>query len=712
MSGDGPGDGVAGEIRRLSEATIREIAAGEVVERPASVVKELVENSLDADASRIEVAVDAGGTERIRVSDDGAGMSRREAALAVEEHTTSKLDGTDRLESGVATLGFRGEALHAIGAVSTMEVTTRPQSGEAATQVRVEQGEVIDVAPAGRAPGTTVEVTDLFAAMPARRKFLKSDATEFDRVSRIVSRYALANPDVAVSLAHNGREVFATPGRGDRRAAIMAVYGREVAEAMIGLPETADVTGFVSHPETTRSTREYISTYVNGRYVTASVLREAVVDAYGKQLAADRYPFAVVFLDLPPAAVDVNVHPRKLEVRFDDTTEVRERVRSAVRSALLEAGLVRASAPRGRSQPDETAVGMDADTADGDDPSQPTTERDGSSAEATQSRTATTEPASDDEPAVDADTEATTAADADIDLQGSRATTDAEATAAAERTTASSSADQHASASSSDPDDAEPGADPAGPDSPPDDGPDPRASSMDRDPAPDRKFRGGGTQTALDGHEARIDPDLERLPAMRVLGQLDDTFIVGATADGLVLVDQHAADERINYERLRDRVTEDPATQVLADPVTVELTAHERAAFPAHESALDAVGFRARLDDEGRAVVEGVPAVLGDALSPDRLRDVIDEILVEDREETSADRRVDALVSDLACHPSITANTSLSTGSAVDLLETLDACENPYACPHGRPTVIRVGREEIDDRFERDYPGHATRRID
>ncbi|MDX1748596.1 MAG: DNA mismatch repair endonuclease MutL, partial [Halobacteriales archaeon] len=324
-------------MRRLPEATIREIAAGEVVERPASVVKELVENSLDAGATRIDVSVERGGKDAIRVSDDGAGMTPAEARLAVREHTTSKLDASEGLDAGVATLGFRGEALYAIGAVSTMTVTSRPRSGDEATRIQIDPGAVVDVSPAGRAPGTTVDVTELFAGMPARRKFLKADATEFDRVSRIVSRYALANPDVAFSLTHDGREVFATPGRGDRRAAIMAVYGREVAEAMI--PISADsVTGFTSHPETTRSTREYVSTYVNGRYVSAGLLREAVVDAYGKQLAGDRYPFAVVFLEVPPADVDVNVHPRKLEVRFDDPAAVRNTVQDAVRSALLEAG--------------------------------------------------------------------------------------------------------------------------------------------------------------------------------------------------------------------------------------------------------------------------------------------------------------------------------------------------------------------------------------
>ncbi|MDX1748357.1 MAG: DNA mismatch repair endonuclease MutL, partial [Halobacteriales archaeon] len=219
-------------IHELDDVTIRKIAAGEVAERPASAVKELVENALDAEATRIEVAVERGGKDRISVADNGDGMTGSEVELAVREHTTSKIDDDEDLDR-IATLGFRGEALHAIGAVSQMSITTRTPDADAATRLRVEHGEIAAIEPAGRAPGTTVEVTELFGETPARRKFLREDATEFDQINRIVSRYALANPSVAVSLTHDGHETFSTSGHGDLKGAVLAVYGREVAESMI-----------------------------------------------------------------------------------------------------------------------------------------------------------------------------------------------------------------------------------------------------------------------------------------------------------------------------------------------------------------------------------------------------------------------------------------------------------------------------------------------
>ncbi|MGM0604239.1 MAG: DNA mismatch repair endonuclease MutL, partial [Halobacteriota archaeon] len=349
-------------IEPLDAATVERIAAGEVVERPASVVKELVENSLDAGATRIGVAVENGGKDGIRVRDNGAGIPASELSIAVEPHTTSKIDAIDDLESGIGTLGFRGEALSTIAAVSKLTLRSKPHDESVGAQLTVEGGDAGEVRPAGCPAGTTVEVSALFYNTPARKKFLKRDATEFDHVNTVLTQYALANPDVAVSLEHNDRELFATSGSGDLRAAVLSVYGRDVAESMLDLEATFEegpidrIYGLVSDPETTRSNRQYLATFVNDRYVTDSVLRDAVIDAYGGQLAADRYPFAVLFVELPPETVDVNVHPRKLEVRFDDEPAVERSVRDAVSRTLVDEGLIRSSAPRGRSAPAETQI--------------------------------------------------------------------------------------------------------------------------------------------------------------------------------------------------------------------------------------------------------------------------------------------------------------------------------------------------------------------
>ena len=735
-------------IRELDDRTITQIAAGEVVERPASVVKELVENSLDAGADRISVAVEAGGTEGIRVRDDGVGMDRASVERAVEEHTTSKIDTIDDLEAGVGTLGFRGEALHTIGAVSRLTIRTKPRGGDTGTELRVEGGEVTEVGPAGCPEGTVVAVVDLFYNTPARRKFLKTVATEFDHVNTVVTHYALANPEVAISLDHDDREVFATEGRGDRRATVLSVYGREVAEAMIdvrsdpggsggdgSVPDDSEasghstddaastpvdsVTGLVSHPETTRSTREYLSTFVNGRYVASGVLREAVLDAYGGQLAADRYPFAVLFVDLPPDAVDVNVHPRKMEVRYNNPDAVKRSVRTAIENALREEGLLRSSAPRGRSAPDETPVS----------PETPDTE-----VELTPENTGST--ASDSAASTPEDTGSTASDDAASIPEGSGGTSKTSPTPSTDESAVETvdgpeawsvdssdsprsspsrpaSADDLAESTTSDT--ASQSETQPTPDSPPpgstradSDGSTP---TSDRHPSRSSVVDAVNTQTTLTGDDATPQTRYDSFPDLRVLGQLHDTYVVAEADDGMILVDQHAADERVHYERLQERFEGDVTTQELAEPVDVELTAREAAAFDDLKDAVARIGFRADRVGDRTVAVSTVPALLAGAAGPELIRDVIADLVDEDTPGThSVDSVTDELLSDMACHPSITGNTALTEGSVVDLLSALDDCDNPWACPHGRPVLIRIDAAEIDNRFERDYPGHGGRR--
>jgi DNA mismatch repair protein MutL len=795
---------MTGEIRALDDRTVREIAAGEVVERPASVVKELVENALDAGASRVAVAVENGGIDGIRVRDDGAGIPPDEIPMAVAKHATSKLDGMDDLDAGVATLGFRGEALHSVGAVAELTVRSRTPNADTGAELVVDHGDESEVAPAGCPVGTTVEVRDLFGRTPARRKFLKTPATEFDRVSGVVSAYALANPDVAVSLEHDGREVFASPGDGNRRSAVLAVYGREVAESMVDVAYEAEsgavaVSGLVSHPETTRAGREYLTTYVNDRWVRDGDLRGAVVDAYGGQLAADRYPFAVLFVDVPARAVDVNVHPRKTEVRFGDDADVIDTVREAVRAALLEHGLVRSSAPRGRSAPEEAAVdpevvggaGTDHEhaarerkTADDDD-AESGDAADGRAGEGTADETsagaettssvldawggtdaATPEDAPDSPadgvtPPIDDAADAGTATaddttDPAADPTGTDSTTETNTTAGTDTATDDGGAawrvDIDGSGDATDrptdhPErgrtDATAGGAPSprawqsgdgggdGAERPRDDEDTAGGGAADAgaaDGAPPDRNRTWGTpsQATLGGGTTDERTERDRLPPMRVLGQYDDTYVVCETDDGLVLVDQHAADERVNYERLRDAVGDGAPAQTLASPVELELTARESELFETFREALREVGFRAERvaaaeDADGAeggppshaVAVTAVPAVFDATLDPNLLRDVLaafaDEVTDGDRPVSEV---ADALLADLACYPSVTGNTSLTEGSVTDLLDALDACENPYACPHGRPVLVEFGREEIEERFERDYPGHGGRRAE
>jgi DNA mismatch repair protein MutL len=656
-------------IHELDSTTIERIAAGEVVERPASAVKELVENSLDADADRIEVAVDAGGMERLEVADDGDGMSERDLRLAVQRHTTSKIRDVEDIEDGVGTLGFRGEALSAIGAVSKMTVTTRPRTdGGRAMELRMEGGSVVDVAPTGRGPGTTVTVTDLFYNVPARREFMKSEATEFRHVNRVVTRYALANPDTAISLTHNDRETFATPGDGERQSAVLAVYGRPVAESMIPVDGRPDgpvdrIHGLVSDPETTRSSRSYVSTYVNGRYVEEPALREAIIDAYGGQLAADRFPFAALFVSCPAETVDPNVHPRKLRVRFEEEEAVTASVTSAVREALLEDGHLRRGAPRGQSAPDETPVQEGA---------RPT----------------------------------------DLDAGGGGASDLADASDQPESATTREGGRRHQRGSLEENQNTseQPAQSPESPEEK--ESPERlcRAELRNRDEitARSRTLAAPGRDATLGDAQRPGRLALETLPGLTILGQLEDTYLVAETGDGLILIDQHAADERVNYERLRDRVAGQPGSQSLVVPVELDLTAAEAATLSDALTDLREMGFEASLRDDRTALLTAVPTVLGETLEPTLLREVLAGVVSGDP-ATMVESAADAVLADLACHPSVTANTNLSSGSVVELLEALDACENPYACPHGRPTLITIDGDEIETRFERDYPGHQTR---
>ncbi len=732
------------QIRPLDESTVQRIAAGEVVERPASVVKELVENSLDAGASRIDVAVDRGGKDGIRVSDDGRGIPESELPQAVAEHATSKISGIDDLEAGVGSLGFRGEALSTIGAVSRLTIRSRPRDGTAGAELTVDGGTVGDIQPAGCPEGTTVEVADLFFNTPARKKFLKRDSTEFDHINTVVSQYALANPDVAVSLTHDGRELFATEGNGSLRSAVLSVYGREVAESMLEIEYSAgedapvdSISGLVSHPETTRSTRAYLATFVNERYVTASSLRGAVVDGYGGQLAPDRYPFAVLFVDVPPESVDVNVHPRKTEVRFDDEDGVTELISEAVERTLVDGGLIRSGAPRGRSAPAETEIAPErADEADsetpGDEvdrepatgsPSQPGSTTETSSAgtadpdetvDPKQPTTETTEPTERNE-------ESTTAEPVDpahedswtVDGLGGDSPKDAR-----QQTTSTAQAEANGgpkvSAQTTDETNSESASDTSQP-SPATNDPKPEntESTTAADQSTDRQYSFGEptTQQTLTGGETTDGRSYDHLPDLRLLGQLYDTYLLAEADSGLVLIDQHAADERVNYERLQAAVDDSPSTQALAEPVSLELTAREAALFDDHSDSLEAIGFRAERRETREIEVSAVPAAFSTTLDPELLRDALLEFVdAADGGEATVEAAVDELLADLACYPSITGNTSLTDGSVVDLLAALDDCENPYACPHGRPVIIEISREEIDDRFERDYPGHSGRR--
>ena len=577
-------------IRVLPPAVAARIAAGEVIERPASVVKELVENALDAGARRVAVAIVAGGIDRIRVRDDGCGIPPAELANAFERHATSKLREASDLFT-VRSLGFRGEALAAIVAAADVACTTRVAGEAAAALARFEDGRPLPPGSAAAAPGTTLEVRDLFAALPARRRFLRSPRAEARAVAQLLSDYALAYPGVAFRLEADGRPALATPGSGDARAAWAAVYDAATAAALLplGLRRETEggelrVAGLISPPQLQRGSRRALHLVANGRVIADRALAFALERAYGGLLPAGRHPLGLVRVELPPAELDVNVHPTKAEVRFRDEQAVASAVAAAVRAALSGAPAAAAPLPARPS------------AAWRPDPS-----------------------------------------------PGARATVASRALLAA-----------------------------------------PRAASA----------------LAVGGEEAATTaalPLAERLPALRPLGQVDEAYLVAEAPDGLYLVDQHAAHERVLYERLQEALAaREPPSQPLLEALVAPLSASQAALAAAEAETLAALGWVLEATDDAALVVRAAPALLADRDPAAALGELLDRLDAEERLSGP-----DRAAASLACRAAVRAGDRLEAAQQRELLQALEGCAHPQTCPHGRPTLLHLSHEQLRRSFGR-----------
>jgi DNA mismatch repair protein MutL len=599
--GSGPGAG-PGRVRPLPEALIDQIAAGEVVERPASVVKELVENSLDAGARELRIEVRGGGRDWIAVSDDGTGMDPADARLALQRHATSKIASADDLQR-IASYGFRGEALPAIASVSRLRLRTRTRQSPSGWEIRVEAGRLVEEGEAAGPPGTRVEVADLFAAVPARRKFLKSVATEWGHLSDWLARSALARPDVHFEVRRDDRPAFAWPAVSDPLERVAAVIGEEEAAALVAVDLALGplrVAGFASRPDRHRPNLGAIHLFVNGRAVRDRVLQHALVDVYRDVLPRGRFPSAVLFLELPAEQVDVNVHPAKWEVRFADPQAVHRAVRAAVSRGLegrrwlgAPAAVREASAPEavgegGASWPARTAAG----SGQGD-----------------------------------------------------------WVFAAPAR------------------------------------GGDAAASAVDRAPE-------SGPRPAL------------RFAEQRLLGQALATYLVLETGQGLLLVDQHAAHERVLYERLRLEWRErSVASQGLLVPVPVSLDPASGAALADALPGLGRLGFDVEPFGDSSFAVRGIPALLAGCDPADLLRELAAELAAGEARGLAGERpslaAADRLFAGLACHAARRKGELLPPPEQQALLAALDAIPWAPTCPHGRPVAVPVEIAELERRFAR-----------
>ncbi|WP_293695590.1 DNA mismatch repair endonuclease MutL [uncultured Phascolarctobacterium sp.] len=663
-------------VRLLDTNTANQIAAGEVVEKPASVVKELVENALDAGADKIEVTIFAGGTEYIRVTDNGCGMSEADAKMAVLRHATSKLTKAEDLLS-LNTLGFRGEALPSIASVSNFTLLTRPESEEFATSVHIDGGENTEVTASGGSTGTTVIVENLFFNVPARRKFLKTVSTEGRYISELLTRLALSRPDVRFKLVNNDKEVLSTPGDGDLEHAIKALYGKNVADNLLEVSlndPKVRVSGFIGKPTLLKGTRQWQTFFVNGRCIGSKMLSKAMDHAYQSQIPKSGFPFAVINLKVDTASVDVNVHPQKSEIKFSDDSLIYKAMYKALTDALTKP--MSAQKTQVTLLPDsELNVFVKPQSACAPvtpapqpkpafQPQQPVFK---SSAEQIFKT-----PESKEEPA--AAPESLLVPEQPVPVAKKE------------------QAEQQAMWQPFD-DFAKTGA--------------------------TVSYSKGYQEPVLEVHEARSEfakpqpadaapvPNRETIAftdtdsgmdTIWPIGQVDKTFIIAQSETALYLIDQHAAHERILYDKLVASHEQIPSQQLLM-PLYVDMAADDIALIEEHRDEFLALGVDAASAGESLLRVSSLPADIKADAAEDFIN-AISKMLREMRNVSGSDLRQEVLHM-TACKAAIKAGQLLNMRQMRQLIIDLCNTTHPFTCPHGRPCMIEIDSNQLYKMFKR-----------
>ena len=641
-------------IRILPEAVANKIAAGEVVERPASVVKELMENALDAGAGRVEVSLEAGGKRLIRVADDGSGMTHDDALLAFERHATSKIRSAEDLFE-ISTLGFRGEALPSIAAVSRLELRTRHASENAGTHIEIAGGRLRDVKEAAWTNGTQVEVRDLFFNTPARRKFLKAESTELGHIATLVTHYALAHPQRSFRLTSLTYEILNAAPVGSARERVYQVLGGQVLEQLVELamverrlpqalppgieeevqPEEsgpARVTGFVSRPEIQRLNRNQIYFFVNRRLVRDRLILHAISEAYRNILPASVFPVALIFLELPAFEVDVNVHPSKIEVRFRHSQFIHDLVRDSIRQALVLARPV-AAFPISKAPKAPAADTLEADAAE----------------------RLSEEPPGMRGPEIPwPDSARQSERGEDLRLSSPRPTP-------------------------------ETGRLPL------------EGAALSVYAPPEAERRGNPANAELPGSAGVSEFPSDLLP----LGQIQESFIVATNAEGLWLVDQHAAHERVLFEHhLRRRRAKKVEGQRLLLPIVVELKPEQQVTFQEIAVELGANGFEVEPFGQRTVAVKTAPAEIRADDVERLLLEILDTVGGEAK-SLSLDALRAKIAASVSCHAAIKVNMPLDRDKMDWLLRALGQADCPMTCPHGRPIVLRYGMKDLLKAFKR-----------
>jgi DNA mismatch repair protein MutL len=615
-----------GKIRKLDDHLSNKIAAGEVVERPASVVKELVENAIDAGSTVIEVELEEAGLAKVRVIDNGEGIEEDDCLTAFERHATSKIkDEADLFR--IRTLGFRGEALPSIASVSELEMKTSTGNGPG-TLVMIKGGQLIKHERTNSRKGTEITVSNLFFNTPARLKYMKTVHTELGHVTDLLNRLALAHPNISFRLKHNGKQLLYTNGNGDVRQVLAAIYGVEIAKKMIPLhAESLDfvIDGYISLPEVTRASRNYISTIVNGRYVKNFPLMKAIEAGYHTLLPIGRYPIAFLNIQMDPILVDVNVHPAKLEVRFSKEAELKELVETAIRQAFQSRTLI----------PEMTVKRME----------KPKTEQQTFSFEHVVN-----------EPAVSKVAPVTLVEKNEYEL---------------------STLEEKEEKPLED---------------------DVRAQE---EPYHDENIENIEPEySQMEEREEETKEIAERIPPLYPIGQMHGTYILAQNENGLYIIDQHAAQERIKYEYFREKIGEvTNEVQELLVPLTFQYSTNEYLLIDAHREELAKCGVFLEPFGHNSFIVRSHPQWFPKGEEAAIIEEMIEQVLTKKKVDLRQLREEAAIL--MSCKQSIKANQHLRNDEIFALLESLRKTSDPFTCPHGRPIIIHFSTYELEKMFKR-----------
>ena len=632
-----------GEIIQLPEEVSNKIAAGEVVERPASVVKELVENAIDAESTEIKIKVKDGGKKEIQVIDNGKGMSAEDAKLAFKRHATSKIKKANDLFA-LRTLGFRGEALPSIAAVSKIELITRTEADLKGTKLKVIGDEIKAEESCGCREGTNIKVKDLFFNTPVRYKYLKQTSTEIGHISNIINRLSLAYPEISFSLDHNGRNILETSGSNNLLDVIFNIYGRKVAKNMIEVDyedQYMKLSGYVAKPSINRTSRKHQSFFVNGRFIKSNLMGKALQEAYNNLLKVHKYPIAALKLKLNPILVDVNVHPTKLEAKFSRGNIVYELVKDGVSQALEKSDLVPEMELRAKK--DDTAK--------------------------------------EDNKEVDEEN-----VQSELEFKGNKDKRRVRQKDSSPKQKKKSSPGEEKKKTQ--------------------ESKEKRAEKIDAlygGEVPSDEEESNEEETESDSLKPEIQEDSEEYEEelnLIPLGQIHQTYIVAQSLDGMCLIDQHALHERINYEKLLANFkAEEVSVQELLVPLKLDLTHQEAQLLKEKQDKLVELGFEIEDFGGGTYVVQGVPAKLYNLDNQQLILDSIDKLLTEEISEEH--ELVEDFIEMISCRMSVKAGDKLSHQEMRGLLNDMEEY-GITNCPHGRPVMLKLTKDELADKFERD----------